>query len=63
MRAPGKRRGQNSVVNAEILDNRIQNYVIHDYEFKSDDKNGDGIYIDTSSAQVKASVVLLHAIT
>lgn len=53
---------RNSVVNAEILDNTIQTCGIHDYEFESDDKNGEGIYIGTSNNQVSAFIGLLHAI-
>lgn len=43
---------KNNVINAELLDNTIFNCGIHDYEFDSEDKNGEGIYIGTSSTQV-----------
>ena len=42
---------KNNVINAEISNNIIKNCGIHDYEFESDDKNGEGIYIGTSSNQ------------
>jgi len=48
----GSVRLKNNVINAEISDNIIKNCGIHDYEFESDDKNGEGIYIGTSSKQV-----------
>ncbi|CAN0385323.1 unnamed protein product, partial [Ascophyllum nodosum] len=42
---------KNSVVNSKILDNTIENCGIHDYKFESEDKNGEGIYVGTSSNQ------------
>ncbi|CAN0370532.1 unnamed protein product [Pylaiella littoralis] len=39
------------VVNANITGNTIQNCGIYDYEFPSDEKNGEGVYIGTSSNQ------------
>ena len=48
----GNVRLKNNVINAEISGNIIKNCGIHDYEFESDDKNGEGIYIGTSSKQV-----------
>ena len=44
------------VVNALITDSTITNCGIHDYEFGSDEKNGEGVYIGTSSTQVRAWV-------
>ncbi|CAM9985331.1 unnamed protein product, partial [Pylaiella littoralis] len=39
------------VVNALVKDNTIENCGIHDYGFDSDRKNGEGVYIGTSSDQ------------
>ncbi len=44
------------VVNALITNNTISNCGIHDYEFESDEKNGEGVYIGTSSNQVRTDV-------
>ncbi|CAN0465717.1 unnamed protein product, partial [Hapterophycus canaliculatus] len=40
------------VINAAIMGNTIEKCGIHDYEFESGDKNGEGVYIGTSSTQV-----------
>ena len=39
-------------MNAVITGNDIQNCGIHDYQFDTGDKNGEGVYIGTSSTQV-----------
>lgn len=49
------------VVNAEITDNDIENCGVHDYMFDSGDKNGEGVYIGTSSTQVKRGPHRPHA--
>jgi len=49
---------KNNVINAEILDNTIYNCGIHDYEFESEDKNGEGIYIGTSSNQASLVTII-----
>ena len=46
---------KNGVVNAEILENTIENCGIHDYKFDSNDKNGEAIYIGTSNKQVSSA--------
>ena len=43
---------KDSVVNAVITGNDIKNCGIHDYEFDAGEKNGEGVYIGTSSTQV-----------
>lgn len=43
------------VVNANITGNTIQNCGIYDYEFLSNEKNGEGVYIGTSSTQVDST--------
>ena len=45
---------KNFVTGASISDNTIQNCGIWDYQFARGEKNGEGIYIGTSSKQVAA---------
>ncbi|CAM9939140.1 unnamed protein product [Ectocarpus sp. 6 AP-2014] len=42
---------KDSVVNAQVMGNTISNCGVHDYMFNSGDKNGEGVYIGTSSTQ------------
>ncbi|CAM9939244.1 unnamed protein product [Ectocarpus sp. 6 AP-2014] len=42
---------KDSVVNAQVTGNTISNCGVHDYMFNSEDKNGEGVYIGTSSTQ------------
>lgn len=49
---------KHNVVNTEILDNTIENCGIHDFEYDSDDKIGEGIYIGTSSDQVRFMIMI-----
>ncbi|CAM9793899.1 unnamed protein product [Ectocarpus fasciculatus] len=42
---------KDSVVNAQVTGNTISNCGVHDYMFNSGDKNGEGVYIGTSSTQ------------
>ncbi|CAM9369452.1 unnamed protein product, partial [Ascophyllum nodosum] len=42
---------KNRVVNAKVLENTIENCGIHDFDFESEKKNGEGIYIGTSNNQ------------
>lgn len=44
---------KNFVTGAQVTDNFIENCGVHDYQFDSSDKNGEGIYIGTSSQQVR----------
>ena len=46
---------KNRVVNAKVLENTIENCGIHDFDFESEKKNGEGIYIGTSNNQVVPS--------
>ncbi|CAM9369728.1 unnamed protein product [Ascophyllum nodosum] len=43
---------KNRVVNAEILENTIESCGVHHTLFESEGKNGEGIYIGTSSSQL-----------
>ena len=49
---------KHNVVNAEILDNDIENCGIHDFEHDSDEKVGEGIYIGTSSDQARFTIMI-----
>ncbi|CAB1118084.1 unnamed protein product [Ectocarpus sp. CCAP 1310/34] len=42
---------KDSVVNAQVTGNTISNCGVHDFMFNSGDKNGEGVYIGTSSTQ------------
>ncbi|CAM9864734.1 unnamed protein product [Ectocarpus sp. 4 AP-2014] len=42
---------KDSVINAQVTGNTISNCGVHDYMFNSGDKNGEGVYIGTSSTQ------------
>ena len=44
------------VTGAEIKGNTIKDCGIHDYRFDWGSKNGEGIYIGTSSRQVRAQI-------
>ena len=46
------------VTGAAISHNMIQNCGIYDYKFDGGEKNGEGIYIGTSSKQVPATPTL-----
>lgn len=56
---------KNYVVNAEITGNSIKYCGVYDFAFNEGGKNGEGIYIGTSSTQVtyRSEGSTVHAIT
>lgn len=50
---------KNFVAGAIITDNIIENCGVYDYEFDRGEKNGEGVYVGTSSKQVNKDVVLI----
>lgn len=49
---------KNEVVNAQIVNNVIQDCGVHDYVFARGEKNGEGVYIGTSSKMVGDSLAI-----